>query len=95
MEKEPETETEKRREETPKGVPATKTKSLSRATTAETWEAYSKAYFNRYGVEPTRNARVNGQLAQFCKRVPLEEAPAIAAFYLGHNNAFYIRAPTQ
>ena len=40
---------------------------------------------------PTRNAKVNGQMAQFCKRVPIEEAPEIAAFYLGHNNAWYIR----
>ena len=46
---------------------------------------------NAMGCCPTRNAKVNGQMAQFCKRVPLEEAPAIAAFYLGHNSAFYLR----
>ena len=89
---ETETETEQSREETPKGVTATKTKSLSRAASADTWDAYSRAYTHRYGVGPTRNAKVNSQLSQFCKRVPIEEAPAIAAFYVGHNNSFYIRA---
>ena len=89
---EAETETDQSREETPKGVTATKTKSRSQAaTTTDTWGSFSQAYLNRYGVEPTRNAKVNGQLAQFCKRVPIEEAPAIAAFYVGHNNAFYLR----
>ena len=62
-----------------------------RAATTDTWAAYSKSYLTRYGVEPTRNAKVNSQLAQFCKRVPLEEAPAIASFYLSHNNAYYLR----
>ena len=75
----------------PKEVPASKTKSLSRAASADTWDAYSRAYLHRYSVEPTRNQKVNSQLAQFCKRVPLEEAPDIASFYLSHNNAYYIR----
>ena len=58
---------------------------------AETWKAYSAAYHNRYGVDPTRNQTVNGQMAQFITRVPLAEAPSIAAFYVGHNDNFYIR----
>ena len=37
-------------------------------------------------MEPTRNRKVNSQLKQFCERVPIEEAPAIVIFYLGHNN---------
>lgn len=56
-----------------------------------TWEAYSKAYHRRHGVLPTRNARVNSQLAQFLKRIPLEEAPEIAEFYVFHNRAFYVQ----
>src|SRR5699024_5586194 len=35
----------------------------------ETWNAYAAAYFDRYGVEPVRNARVNAQIAQFVQRV--------------------------
>ena len=58
---------------------------------SETWTAYSAAYHNRYGVAPTRNQTVNGQMAQFITRVPLAEAPSIAAFYVGHNDNFYIR----
>ena len=42
-----------------------------------------RAYPQRQGQLPAR--------PQFCKRVPLEEAPAIAAFYLSHNNAYYLR----
>ena len=61
------------------------------APTAPTWQAYSLSYQERYGVPPTRNAKVNGQLAQFCQRVPHDEAPEIAAFYVRHNAAFYVR----
>ena len=78
--------------QTPRWVPAAKKNGKPRAASTETWEAYSNAYLNRYGVEPTRNARVNSQIKQFTKRVPLEEAPAIAAFYLTHNNAYYLRS---
>ena len=76
--------------QTPRWVPAAKKNSRPRATT-DVWEAYSKAYVNRYGVEPTRNRKVNAQLKQFCERVPIKEAGLIAHFYLGHNNAYYLR----
>lgn len=60
--------------------------------TSATWEAYSGAYKQRYHVDPTRNATVNGQLANFIKRVPAEEAPAIAAFYVEHNHGLYLNS---
>jgi hypothetical protein len=60
--------------------------------TSATWEAYSEAYRKRYHVDPTRNATVNGQLANFVKRVPAEEAPSIAAFYVEHNHGLYLNA---
>lgn len=60
--------------------------------TRNTWGAYSQAYLNRYGVLPTRNAKVNGQVAQFCQRIAAEDAPHVAAFYVGHNSAYYVRA---
>lgn len=56
------------------------------------WDAYADAYRQRYGEDPTRNARVNGQLAQFVSRVPADEAPAIAAAYVGSNNRRYVGA---
>jgi hypothetical protein len=56
-----------------------------------TWQAYGRAYQDRYGTPPIRNARVNSQIRQFVRRLPLDEAPAVAAFYLGHAGAFYVR----
>ena len=60
--------------------------------TVETWNAYAAAYQNRWGVAPTRNAMVNGQLAKFLQRVPVAEAPDIAAFFLRSNKGFYVSA---
>lgn len=59
--------------------------------TKPTWEAYISAYTFRYGCEPLRNAQVNGQMSRFCKSVPLEDAPSIAAFYVSHNDGFYVK----
>ncbi|MCG8999816.1 helix-turn-helix domain-containing protein [Laribacter hongkongensis] len=53
-----------------------------------TWNAYAAAYHDRYGVEPVRNATVNGQIAQFVKRLG-ENAPHVAAHYVSGNSAFY------
>ncbi len=59
--------------------------------TVPLWKAYSEAYQQRYSALPTRNAKVNGILCRFLERVPASEAPEIAAFYIGHNNPFYVR----
>lgn len=55
------------------------------------WEGYRDAYHSRYGTDPQRNAMVNSQLKQFTARVPAGEAADIAAFYVRHNDAFYVR----
>ena len=57
----------------------------------ETWQAYSDAYEVRYGAKPVRNATVNSQLTNFIKRIGLEESPFVAAFYVNHNNQFYVQ----
>lgn len=57
----------------------------------ETWQAYSDAYEMRYGAKPVRNATVNSQLTNFIKRIGLEESPYVAAFYVNHNNQFYVQ----
>lgn len=59
--------------------------------TVATWRAYSAAYQNRYGTAPIRNQKVNGQLAQLVKRLGAEEAPPVAAFYVSHNAAWYVK----
>lgn len=74
----------------PKGGPApTPSKAKTPSRTAIVWEAYSAAYERRYKVKPTDNGKVRGQLSQFINRVPQEEAPKIAAFYVDSDRGLY------
>ena len=56
-----------------------------------TWKSYSDAYFNRYGVEPVRNAAVNSSIKSFVQKLPHSEAPHVAAFFVSHNDKFYVQ----
>lgn len=58
-------------------------------TPARTAQAYSDAYKTRYGVEPTFNAKTRGQIANFVQRVPWDDAPFIARFYVQHGRKLY------
>lgn len=69
---------------------ATRKKAESNPLNIATWDAYANAFFNRYGTEPVRNAKVNGQIANLVKRLG-EEAPHIAAFYVSHNKGWYVQ----
>lgn len=60
--------------------------------TSETWAAYCKAYYARYGVDPVRNATVNGQLAMLVRRLGADEAPHVAAAYVAHQRSVYVAA---
>jgi uncharacterized protein YdaU (DUF1376 family) len=62
------------------------------ALTAQTWTAYAAAYEQRYHVAPVPNAKVNGMLANFCKRIPIDEAPQVAAFFVRSNRGLYVSA---
>jgi uncharacterized protein YdaU (DUF1376 family) len=53
------------------------------------WTAYAHAYKRSYGVEPVRNASVNGKLSQFVQRIPQEEAADVARFYLACKDRLY------
>lgn len=55
------------------------------------WNRYKDAYMLRYKTDPIRNAAVNGQIAQLIKRLGGEVAPEVAAFYVWHNDVFYVR----
>jgi len=57
---------------------------------AATWDAYSTAYERRYGIQPVRNAQVNAQLANLVKRIGGDDAPHVAAWYVGHNASWYV-----
>lgn len=63
----------------------------SKESNREAWESYSLAYRVRYGVDPVRNAKVARNVQDFVKRVGAEEAPKIAAFFVSHNDPFYVR----
>lgn len=56
------------------------------------WEAYAAAYLERWHTEPVRNASVNAMLSRLVDRVGSEEAPQIAAFFVGSNKAAYVSA---
>lgn len=65
-----------------------------KAARAATWAAYANAYSARYGVEPIRNASVNGKVAQIVARLG-EHAPAVAEYFLGSNAAYYVQRGHQ
>jgi len=73
----------------PKPAPLAKVKAIPPSTIV--WDSYCQAYLRRYGAEPIRNARVNGQLAQFIQRVPQTEAASIADFFIKHNDSYYVK----
>lgn len=56
----------------------------------ETWKFYTDAFFNRYGTEPVRNAKVNGQIKQFVKRIGYAESPLVAASFVSNNTQYYV-----
>lgn len=60
--------------------------------TAATWDAYRAAYRVRYGVDPSRSAVLNAQLATLVKKIGSDDAPAVATFYVSHNRSDYVRA---
>lgn len=72
--------------------PKAKQKTDAQIANTNTWDAYTIAYLERYGVEPVRNAKVNGQIAQLVQRLGADEAPQVAMFYVSINDSFFIRA---
>jgi len=54
-----------------------------------TWEAYASAYQRQTGQLPARNAKTNALVAQLVQRLGHDEAPQVAAFYVGHPNPYY------
>lgn len=71
------------------GKPTKAKQVKEQAPTNAVWQAYNAAYRAKYGVEPVRNAAVNGQLSQVVARLGVEAAH-VAEFYLSHRNRFYV-----
>lgn len=57
-----------------------------------TWNSYSEVYAKRYGAPPLRNAQTNTAIKSFCKRIPHEEAPQVAAFFVSLEDPFYLQS---
>lgn len=72
-----------------KSIPKNETE--LQAACKETWICYCRAYFDRYQTEPVRNAKVNSAIKLFVQRIGLIEAPGVAAFYVLHNEKFYVQ----
>lgn len=60
--------------------------------TAITWRSYKAAYERRWGNAPPWNAKTAGQLKSFVARIPSQDAPTVAEFYLTHNDRYYVKA---
>ena len=54
------------------------------------WESYRRTYAERYGVDPVRNQQTNSMLCKLVDKLGAEEAAHVAAFYLTHNNPYYV-----
>lgn len=62
------------------------------APSSAVWDSYADAYERRYGVPPVRNASVNAHLAQVVGKLGGDEAPAVAAHFVGSQNGLYVAA---
>lgn len=72
-----------------KSAPSKKDETEIQSACKATWASYSDAYFDRYGVEPVRNAKINGMVKNFVSRIGFDESPFVAAFYLNNNTQYY------
>lgn len=61
----------------------------------QVWDAYSAAYFNRYQTNPVQNAKVRSIIKQFVQRIGTEEARHVAAFFVSHDDRFYVQRQHQ
>ncbi len=75
--------------EIPEDMPGPKDRS---AKTFRTWANYAFAYRKRYGAWPLWNATVAGMISKFIDRVGIDQAPKVAAFYIGVNDAFILKS---
>lgn len=75
------------RVEIPSDMPGPKDQSCK---TFRSWANYAFAYRKRYGAWPVWNAQAGGVLGKLIDRIGAEEAPKVAAFFVGINDALLI-----
>ena len=74
-----------------KKVPLEEKKELVKNEGSTVWILYCDSYRRRYGVEPVRNRMANIHCKQLVGKLGAEEAPQVAAFYISHNDSFYLK----
>lgn len=79
----------------PEKLPSVEKETELQAACRETWKAYADEFMARYGTAPVRNATVNAQVKQFVQRLGRSESPHVAAFFVRHPQAFYVKAKHQ
>ena len=75
------------RVEIPSDMPGPKDQTCK---TFRSWANYAFAYRKRYGTWPVWNAQAGGVLGRLIERIGAEEAPKVAAFFVGINDALLI-----
>ena len=76
------------------GLPQKKTiqkKSQANPDNVACWQAYEKAYLNRYGCLPVPNAKTRGQVATLVRYVGKDLAVALAEYFLSHNDSWFVK----
>lgn len=58
---------------------------------AQIWDLFSVAFRAHYSVDPKRNAKVNGQISQFAKRIGESEWEMVIRTFFLSKNAYYVQ----
>lgn len=64
---------------------------IARPKSSDAWEAYKDAYRLRYHTDPVSNAGVFSMLCKLVDKIGKGPAPAVAAFYVSHNDMLYVK----
>jgi hypothetical protein len=75
----------------PNAIPVVVPNARPAAKTTPVWEAYREAFCTRYHTDPIRNHEFNIAASNLIKKLGADIAPAIAAFYVSHNDWFYVK----
>ncbi len=79
-----------RAREKPEKPTATRTSASPPENGGEVWEAYAKAYHDRYGVDPVKNGKGAALACKLVDRLG-PEASYVAAWYVRHNGEYYVK----
>lgn len=72
--------------------PPKKVKGGNPMTATKVYEAWAEAVYHRHGFRPDRDPVIAASCLALVKRVGMEVAPRLAAFYVAQNDAFYVQS---